>query len=338
MNNRLRLLFVLLAATLACNFPVYAPPILETPVALSPMNPTPGLSVETGTAIPPFEPVQTVVPSVGGKIVFTCQIFKVQAANQICIVNADGSGLRRLTTDDNRQHFYPSLAPDGQSVLYASFVEANVYDIYEMTFDGQVTRLTRDLGVAVAPEVSPDGRLIAFTRWTPQTTYGIWVMNRDGSNPRQVFGPPYGSGWDPTWSPDGSRILFASDMGGSVQLYTVDLDGKNLRKVTDMPALRGRSDWSPDGRSLVTYSGEPWHREIYLLNADGSNVRQIGLPGGNSQGPSFSPDGAWVAFTSYFDHYGDEHGCEIYIMRVDGSDLRRLTDNDYCDYQPRWGP
>jgi Tol biopolymer transport system component len=59
--------------------------------------------------------------------------------------------------------------------------------------------------------------------------------------------------------------------------------------------------------------------------------------GENVRDPFFSPDGQWIAFTSYFDRY-EVHGCEIYIMRVDGTDLRRLTENDYCDYQPRWGP
>jgi tricorn protease len=74
------------------------------------------------------------------------------------------------------------------------------------------------------------------------------------------------------------------------------------------------------------------------MNADGSNVRQLTPNGGNSQGPAFSPDGKWVAFTAYFDHPGDINGCEIYIIRTNGSDMRRLTNNDYCDYQPRWGP
>jgi tricorn protease len=74
------------------------------------------------------------------------------------------------------------------------------------------------------------------------------------------------------------------------------------------------------------------------MNADGSNARQLTPSGGNSQGPSFSPDGKWVAFTAYFDNYGEDHGCEIYVIRVDGTDLRRLTNNGYCDYQPRWGP
>jgi Tol biopolymer transport system component len=88
----------------------------------------------------------------------------------------------------------------------------------------------------------------------------------------------------------------------------------------------------------VTYAGPSWHREVYIMQADGSNTRQLTPSGGNSQGPSFSPDGKWVVFTGYFDNYGDDHGCEIYVIRTEGTDLRRLTNNDYCDYQPRWGP
>jgi len=111
-----------------------------------------------------------------------------------------------------------------------------------------------------------------------------------------------------------------------------------MHQVSNLPAIRGRSDWSADGQFIVTYSGPSWNREVYIMNADGSNARQLTPSGGNSQGPSFSPDGKWVAFTAYFDYYGDDHGCEIYVIRIDGTDLRRLTNNDYCDYQPRWGP
>jgi tricorn protease len=74
------------------------------------------------------------------------------------------------------------------------------------------------------------------------------------------------------------------------------------------------------------------------MDPDGSDLHQVSPKGGNSQGPSFSPDGQWIAFTAYFDGFNDINGCEIYIIRTDGTDLRRLTKNDYCDYQPRWGP
>ncbi len=317
----------------------------STPVAVTEAGTTPIFNSITPVPSPTSNPglSLTAIPSPSsadqptGHIVFTCQIFKVQSGNQICIMNADGTGFRRLTWQDNLQHFYPSLSPDGQNVLYAGFREANVYEIYNLNVkDGTEDRLTNRIGIATSPEFSPDGQKIVFTRNNPNNNqFQIMIMDRNGDNVGNI---PQVLGWDTTWSPDGKKILFASDRDGLTQLFTINLQGKQLSRLTNLPAIRGRSDWSPDGQFIVTYSGEAWNREVYIMNADGSNVRQLTPSGGNSQGPSFSPDGKWVTFTAYFDHSGDENGCEIYIIRTDGTDLRRLTDNDYCDYQPRWGP
>ncbi|GAB4503130.1 MAG: hypothetical protein Fur0043_01220 [Anaerolineales bacterium] len=342
------LLAVLLLGLIRLNTPASGPTLdlLATLQAATPLTVYPSASpapTATSAFRTPAALTAAPAPSLSpgdaptGKIVFTCQIYKVQSSNQICIINADGSGFRRLTTDASRQHYYPSLSPDGNSVVYAAFREENLFELYEMNLTtGEVRQLTDRLGVLNAPEISPDGGTIVFMRWTAQSgQYQIWTMERNGDHPNNI---PKITGWDPTWSPDGKRILFASDMKGSIQLYTIKFNGRDLHQVGNLPALRGRSDWSPDGTTIVTYSGEPWKREVYLMNADGSNLRQLTPSGGNSQGPSFSPDGRWVAFTAYFDHPGDIHGCEIYLIRTDGTDLRRLTDNDYCDYQPRWGP
>jgi TolB protein len=290
-------------------------------------NPTTGSSI----------PAPSAADQLTGHIVFTCQLFKVQAMDQICIMNADGSGMRRLTTENNRRHYYPSLAPDGGSVVYSSFREQNVYEIYSLDLkNDNVDQLTDRIGILNAPEISPDGTSITIARGNPETgNVQVMVMDRNGENAKTI---PEIIGWDPTWSPDGNQILFASGGNGSVQLFVVNRNGGGMHQVSNLPAIRGRSDWSADGQYIVTYSGPSWNREVYIMNADGSNARQLTPSGGNSQGPSFSPDGKWVVFTAYFDHYGDDHGCEIYVIRIDGTDLRRLTNNDYCDYQPRWGP
>lgn len=332
-----------LFATLAASTPLsgFSPaPTQPTPTSPFDFSEPPAQPTDTPAAGATGIPVVPTVSSQDaptGHIVFTCQIYKFQSSDQICIMNADGTGYRRLTTDNGRRHFYPSLSPDGRRVLYSSFLEENVYEIYSYELsDGSVDQLTDRNGVLTSPEYSPDGQMIAFTRWAPRTDrYQIMTMENNGNNPNNI---PRIEGWDPTWSPDGKRILFASNMNGSTQLYVVREEGRGLQQISNLPSIRGRSDWSPDGQNIVTYSGEAWHRELYIMNADGSNVRQLSPEGGNSQGPSFSPDGMWVAFTAYFDNYGDDHGCEIYIIRIDGTDLRRLTNNDYCDYQPRWGP
>jgi TolB protein len=285
---------------------------------------TPTVSIEPGE-----------IPS--GQIVYTCQIYRTRLRDQICLVNPDGTGYRRLTLENNWAHNFASLSPDGRSVVYVAREPGGVFQVFEMDLDsGETVQLTNFENNASAPEISPDGRSIVFNRiWEGADT--IWVMDRDGSNLRLVFGPPRGSGWDPVWSPDGSWILFASDRGGDIQLYTIDVEGVDLSQVTQFENLRGRSDWSPDGTAIATYSGEPWLREIIIMNPDGSDPRLI-TNGGNNLAPSFSPDGSWIAFTSYRDKYREELGCEIYIMPRDGSRVLRLTADDICNWQPRWGP
>jgi len=335
MNKRIIFWSGLFLTLLACNLMVSAPAthpnLLATLSASTPLTGNPTAAAPTPL---PFTSASPDQPS--GHIVFTCQIFKVQASNQICIISADGTGFRRLTTNDNKQHYYPSLAPDGKSVIYAAFREANVYEIYELDIaTGNVIQLTDRLGILNAPEISADGKFVIF-KLTPANTENnfIWIMDRNGEHAHSI---PNAIGWDPTWSADGEYILFASDVDGTNQLYSVRTSGEDLKKISNLPAIRGRSDWSPDGQLIVTYSGAPWKREVYIMNADGTDAHVLSPAGGNSQGPSFSPDGQWVTFTSYFDNYGEEQGCEIYILRVGSTDLRRLTNNDYCDFQPRWG-
>lgn len=353
MNKRKFLLAVAVPALfLACNRPIASSPTPDLFATLQASTPSsfaspsvPDLLETPASDLPAAAPTaaggQTSVPApspedgLTGHIVFTCQLFKVQSMDQICIMNADGSGMRRLTTENNKRHYYASLAPDGGSVVYSSYLEDNFYEIYRLRLsDGSVDRLTDKLGVLTGPEISPDGTSIVVSRGDPTTgRQRVAIMDGDGKDARNIV-----PGWDPTWSPDGRQILFASDLEGGVHLFIANRNGREPRRVTNLPSIRGRSDWSPDGQWIVTYAGPSWQREVYILSVDGSNLRQLTPTGGNSQGPSFSPDGRWVAFTAYFDQYGKDHGCEIYVIRTDGTDLRRLTNNDYCDYQPRWGP
>lgn len=246
------------------------------------------------------------------------------------MVDAAGQDHRRLTRQDEADHFYPSWTPDGEGVVFSSNL-AGGYEIFEMTMGGSPRQLTQH-GRAYAPAVSPDGERLVFTvRDGDQTA--LWIAARDGSQARWLVG----RAWDAVWSPDGAWILHASDRGGSIQLWVVRPDASRLRQVTRLGGLRGRSDWSPLGDRMASYAGSTWSREIVAFAPDGGDVQRL-TEGGNNLAPSFSPDGGWIAFTSYRDNYRDEDGCEVYVMRIDGSDIRRLTENRYCDWQPRWGP
>ena len=345
MKNNNALFLAVIGVLLACFILALAGLLLfaQTPRGanfLAGRTPTASLPAATPTLPPTLTASPTAVPSPtpapAGKIVLTCQVFGQQNHDQICIMNADGSGYRQLTSDEPSEYYYPSLSPDGNSVVYASN-RLGGYQIYEMDLaSGTSIQLTHGIGEVNAPEISPDGSRIVFTDIFGHLSR-IWLMDRDGSNPHELYSQAGADSLDPTWSPDGTRILFAVGAGTDKLLYTINVDGSGLQPVSADFHTRGRTDWSPDGQWISSYAGSGFRWKIYLLKPDGTQLHQVQV-GGVGLAPAFSPDGQWIVFTGYLDHPDDPDGCEIYIARLDGSGVTRLTNNTYCDWQPRWGP
>jgi WD40 repeat protein len=268
-----------------------------------------------------------------GKIIYTCQMDNIFGHDQICMINADGSGFRQLTNDLLHQHFYPSWAPDGNSFVFVGS-HSGSSKIYEMNLEGNMHIVGDIEGELYAPMISPDGLRIIFTRYVSDTEQYVSVVNRDGSNLLDLVS--YYDSKDPVWSEDNSKVLFTSREDGKAGIYYMNSGGTTIQKIEQLNGLDGRPDWSVD-YTVATYSGskDAHDREIVLLEVGEEPVTITS--GGDNLSPSFSPDGEWITFMSYRDHYWESDGCEIYIMRKDGTDIRRLTDNSYCDYQPRWG-
>ncbi|MCX6065368.1 MAG: hypothetical protein NT121_06395 [Chloroflexi bacterium] len=315
--------------------------LVPTPVEISSspiVSPTStglALSFSTATLMPTLDenltstPIPSAIPGFGdgplpsGKIVFTCFINKI---DQICLMNADGTG-RTQITNFQATAFYASLAPDGKTIYFSSRQSGN-FEIYSIQDNGKkVKRLTKGIGSLFAPELSPDGQQTVFTN-DSAGKQGIWIMNADGDAPHAITDQ---NDIDPTWSPDGSMIAFASSRPGMRQLFTMNADGSNIRQVTKLDKMGGRSTWSPDGTKLAFYAGSTNDHNIFVINVDGTELRQL-TQAGDNLGPSWSPDGNWIAFTSFRD--GNN---EIYIIHPDGTQQVRLTNNLISDWQPRWG-
>jgi TolB protein len=304
-----------------------------------------GTTIETPvTSVPAVDPINTAIDTANaptavtpkdeptGKIVYTCSI----NGDEVCLMNADGSGARQLT-DSNLASFNASISADGKSIVYVVGKD-DVTEIYEMDLaSGQAQQLT-NLGKALgSPEISPDGKSIIFHYRNGSNPVQLWIMNRDGSNPHKLYSKSGNDVHDGTWSPDGSKILFAMGKSDINKLYIMDFSGNGPKVVNDTVNTRGRSDWSVN--DLISFDqGGPFMHDVFLMNIDGSGLHQVSESGLNAQGASLSPDGKWIAFSGYTNVADkDQNSCEIFIMRVDGSDVRQLTKNKYCDYQPRWG-
>ncbi len=158
-----------------------------------------------------------------------------------------------------------------------------------------------ELGVYRTLAISPDGKRVAVERTDPQTqNKDIWLVDSaSGATTRFTSDP----GWDafPTWSPDGSRIVFTSNRTGAYDLYRKSSSGAgNEELLYQSTEGKGPNSWSPDGKFLIYYSlGQPTH--LRLLAADGPPDRKptpLIDPQFSSVTGRFSPDGRWIAYSS----------------------------------------
>jgi Tol biopolymer transport system component len=210
---------------------------------------------------------------------------------------------------------------------------------------------------AYASSVSPDGSLVAYI---PRASSEVRVVRIDGKQDRQLVPEAHVPGGFTSntqadgWSPDGSRLLFER----SNDIYVVDLatmavtalthTPKPLRVMIDnfgvpvaRPSLKEEGDaaWSPDGARIAFVRGG----DLYLMKPDGTGARRlVRLDDRMVQAPAWAPDGSALVFSTVqlggtYPLYCGQHGGGIYIVRADGSGLRKLTD-DACDGQVSWSP
>jgi Tol biopolymer transport system component len=164
--------------------------------------------------------------------------------------------------------------------------------------------------------------------------FALLSCNRDQSNTYRAASLGISADdYYPSWSPDGTRIVFFSDRDGNYEIYTMNPDGSEQTRLTENPANDVRPCWSPDGTRIVFGSERDGNEEIYIMNSDGSNETRLTENPDADMSPSWSPDGTRIVFVS--DRGGNQ---EIYTIKIDGSSLTRLTENPADDRYPSWSP
>ena len=140
------------------------------------------------------------------------------------------------------------------------------------------------------------------------------------------------------------QIAFVSGRSGNPEIYVMDADGGNLRRLTDNSDRDFSPAWSPDGKRIAFISERDGHprrvpgwfaSEIYVMDADGGNQQNLTNNPANDRSPSWSPDGKRIAFHS---NREGRFNYEIYVMDADGGNLQRLTENPNLDEDPAWSP
>jgi TolB protein len=186
--------------------------------------------------------------------------------------------------------------------------------------------------------------------------YDIYTVDRDGKNMQRLtnYGVYTAEG---VLSPDGKRIVFTSLKDGDLDIYTMNVDGTDVKRLTTTPGYDGGPWWSPDGTKIVYrawhYDNEedlkayqdllakrmirPNRMELFVMNADGSDQRQITKLGGANFGPSWTPDGKHIIFSSNHKNPRSRN-FDLYTIALDGSNLRQITTNPEFDGFPMFSP
>jgi Tol biopolymer transport system component/tetratricopeptide (TPR) repeat protein len=239
------------------------------------------------------------------------------------VMNADG-------TNQTVVHDFPDLdhgfwSPDGAKVIYAKAKSGT--DFYLANADGSnETPLTFFGGNF---DWSPDSQKIAYQRKVSVEDHDIFIYSIETGESENVTNNPAFDA-DPSFSPDGKQIVFASLRDGNAELYVENVDGSEVRRLTNHPSWDSHPVFSPDGTMIAFPSDrESEDSDVYIMRADGTGTvkRLTDWKSNEYLGPgSWSPDGTKIAFVS--DRDGSD---DIFVVSAEVHHARVVVKDDASD-------
>jgi Tol biopolymer transport system component len=258
----------------------------------------------------------------------------------IFVMGATGESVRRLTTAG----YDPVWSPDGRFVAYSTqpvgdpYLRVGQSELWTVEIaTGTTNRLLE--GDAVQPTWSPTGERIAY--WANASgRRDLWTVAATGGEPVPLT-QDEATDWSPEWSPDARWLYFASDRGGSMNLWRIAVDPRSggaagaPQPVTTGVESFGYPRFSRDGSRLAVMAYDRGYEvTLYALDSQAKEtaraIRTLRIP--SAHGCRLSQDGSWLACSVV----GARE--DLVLLRSDGAELRRLTADPHKDRGPQWAP
>ncbi|HWW82720.1 MAG TPA: hypothetical protein VNZ26_03910, partial [Vicinamibacterales bacterium] len=244
---------------------------------------------------------------------------------------------------------FPDYSPSGDRLVATRMTSVVDGSLELSSSDGSQRRtIFAEKGkMAIGSGWSPDGRQIAFGLggfFVPHQKAQIALIRPDGTDFRTIT-PSEGNSGFPSWSPDGTHIVYRVSSAGDEGLRIVSLKDGDISTLTTSHDTF--PSWSPRGDRIAFTSTREGDFEIYTIKPDGSDVRRLTRSPGNDAHSVWSRDGKWIVFSSarngfkdegpLYDNIAQPYG-ELFLMREDGTGVRQLTDSRWENGTPSWQP
>ncbi len=190
--------------------------------------------------------------------------------------------------------------------------------------------LTGGQNLVLTPRFAPNQQTISYMSYEGNRPR-VWLYTL-GSGRQEAVGTFPSMTFAPSFTPDGSRLLFSVMSQGNADIHMLDLASRTSRRLTSASAIDTSPSMSPDGRRIVFESDRGGTQQLYVMNADGTGATRITFGEGRAASPAWSPRGDLIAFVRI---RGGQF--RIAVIRPDGTGERLLTDG-WQDENPTWSP